>query len=187
MNVLIINLCSQSLHYFEFVKPVEDIIRGAGQDFLTKHYSKINSKDIESSSRIIICGTSLKDFEYQKAGNAFEFIKDYDRPILGICAGMQMICSLFGCRIIEEKEIGMKGTVFDDFLGMNGEKEIYCLHTKAVDEDDALKKEFIIKAKTSCVQALVHKHRQICCTLFHPEVRNKIFIEQFINNNFLRR
>ena len=58
---MIINVCKEKLHYYEFVKPIEDIV---GEK--AKHYRDITKKEIEKSKYIIICGTSLKDNAYLK-------------------------------------------------------------------------------------------------------------------------
>ena len=40
-QILLINVCEQKLHYFEFVKPIENILKDEKKDFFTKHYLKL--------------------------------------------------------------------------------------------------------------------------------------------------
>ncbi|MBI2004350.1 hypothetical protein HYS72_02700 [Candidatus Pacearchaeota archaeon] len=64
--ILIINICKEKLHYFEFVKPIEDILRKENIEYQTIYYKKLTDKELlnKKLEKIIICGTSLKDNEY---------------------------------------------------------------------------------------------------------------------------
>ena len=67
--ILIINICKEKLHYYEFVKPIEDIVKAYELKYFTKHYKEIGKKDLNKCSKIIICGTSLKDNEFSDKKN----------------------------------------------------------------------------------------------------------------------
>ena len=84
MKVLIINISKEKLHYYEFVKPIEDILKEKKIKFFTKHYTKLNSLDVDKVDKIIICGTSLKDNDFIKDENLtkFKWIKTNEKPIL---------------------------------------------------------------------------------------------------------
>jgi GMP synthase (glutamine-hydrolysing) len=167
------------------------------KDFVTKHYTEISKKDIDDAHRIIITGTSLQDFEYSRHIDKFAFLRDLSRsdfrkPVLAICAGMQLLCSLYGCEMITGKEIGLVSANFTgEFLGMSGQREIYALHNMTIKDDAVLKENFHVYAKTNstktnsdkggCVQAIKHKHSKIYGVLFHPEVRNEDMIIRFLS------
>jgi len=189
--ILIINICKQEMHDLEFVKPVEDILSKSEVPFVTKHISKLKKSDIDSCHRIIITGTSLKDFDYTKHKSKFSFLKSFDRPVLAICGGMQLLCMIHGCKLTKFQEIGLKPVAFTaGFLGVDpsvkSDREVYCLHNMAIVDDDSLKDTFHIYAKTyssdgkECIQAVRHKHFKHYGTLFHPEVRNKDLIVNFL-------
>jgi GMP synthase (glutamine-hydrolysing) len=186
--ILIVNICNNLLHYQEFVRPIEDIIRNTEEPFITRHYTELTSKDVYDSHRIIITGTSLQDFEYSKHLDKFKFISDEllkndssKKPILGICGGMQILCLMRGCKLVKGLEIGLVKAKFSaEFLGMNGEKDVYSLHNMVVKKDNALEKHFHIYASTKYVQAVKDKHYKIYGVLFHPEVRNKDIIRRFL-------
>ena len=179
--ILLINICKEGMHYYEFVKPIEDILSGISAPFVTKYYSKLTKKDLDSSHRIIIAGTSLMDMSYSNHISKFRFLKDYDKPILAICGGMQLLCLIHGCKLIKEEEIGLKAVNFNaEFLGVTGSREVYTLHNMAIKDDAILKKIFHIYSKTECVQAVKHKTHKHYGVLFHPEVRNKDIIVQFL-------
>lgn len=174
------------MHYYEFVKPIEDILTRLQEPFTTKHYSTVSKKDLDSSHRIIITGTSLKDMSYSRDLSKFKFLITYDKPILAICGGMQILCLIHGCKLVKGQEIGLKNIIFNaEFLHVNGSRDVYMLHNMAIKDDATLKEQFHIYAKTDCsgislVQAVKHKHLKHYGVLFHPEVRNKDLIENFL-------
>jgi len=177
--ILVINICKEKLHYLEFVKPIEDTIKKTGIKFNTKHYISINSKDLKNADKIIICGTSLKDNCFIEDIKRFEWIRNYDKPVLGICGGMQIIGSVFLAKIGKKTEIGLfKEKFIGDFLGINAgsEEEVYHLHNFFIE----LPKGFLKLTDSKIPQAIKHKEKLIYGTLFHPEVRQKKIIEEFL-------
>ncbi len=172
-RILIINICREKLHYFEFVKPIEDILKSSNTKFKTIHYNKLK-KNIDYD-KIIICGTSLKDDDYLKYD--FSWIKTTDKPILGICAGVQIISLEFGGKIKKGTEIGYFKEYFkEEFLKQKGEKEVYHLHNNY----STLPKNFKKFTNSRIPQAMKHKDKEIYGILFHPEVRNKEVIINFV-------
>lgn len=178
--ILLINICKEELHSFEFVEPVKNIIKNMELDFFEKKYSEIKERDLEKADKVIICGTSLKDNEFIDNIAKFLWIKDFDKPIIGICGGMQIIGLIFGGKIKRETEIGYYKEKFNNFLGLNGEKEVYHLHNNYIDFSKI--KEFKVFSGKKISQAVKHKHQEIYGVLFHPEVRQKELIINFIEN-----
>ncbi|MFA5856612.1 MAG: gamma-glutamyl-gamma-aminobutyrate hydrolase family protein [Candidatus Pacearchaeota archaeon] len=195
-NILIINISNQKLHYFEFVKPIEDILNANKIRFLTKHYKKLNARDVRNFSHIIISGTSLKDNEFVKEINSFKWILLEKKPILGICGGMQIIGLVYEqerrdregdikkdfSNILKKKtEIGFFMENFKkEFLGIIGDKEVYHLHNYYFDFN--LLNDFEIFSESldkTIPQAIKHKDKPLYGVLFHPEVRGKDLIERF--------
>lgn len=184
-KILIINVCNEKLHYYEFVKPIEDILRVNKFKFFTKHYLKLKEDDLKKFSKAIICGTSLKDFYYFIHFDKFKWINKFDKPIFGICAGMQIIVRIFrgrialkGKKIFNRTEIGMTSIVFKkEFLGLNGKEQVYELHQAGILNDG--NKFNIFAASNKGVQAIKHKTKKIYGVLFHPEVRQKDLIINF--------
>ena len=171
--ILIINVCKEPLHYFEFVKPIEKIIE---KDFFTKHYSTIEEGDLRKADKIIICGTSLKDNKFLEDIKKFEWIRNYKKPVFGICAGMQIISLIYGGKIKKESEIGFYKERFRyNLLSFEGEHEVYHLHNNYT----TIPKDFESYIDSKIPQAIKHKTREIYGVLFHPEVRNKKLIEEF--------
>ncbi len=182
--ILIINICKEQLHYYEFVKPIEDIITKSNQTFITRHYIDDYSTiidDLVKCDRVIITGTSLKDMGYSSSLSKFDFLKSYTKPVLAICGGMQLLCMIYKCKLIKGREIGLNAVNFEsDYLGVNGSREAYTLHNMAIRENTALKKSFNIFSRTKYVQSIKHKVLPHYGLLFHPEVRNKDLIVNFL-------
>jgi GMP synthase-like glutamine amidotransferase len=189
--ILLINICKDKLHYYEFVKPIEEILRDKGIKFFSKHYRELKDGDLKNAKKIIICGTSLGDNEFVKDINYFLWIKDYKKPILGICGGMQIIGLVFELdkqvkqldikssfkHILKKKtEIGFYTENFNkEFLGLSGEQEVYHLHNNHVKFGN----EFIEYTDSLINQVVKHKEKEIYGVLFHPEVRQKRLLGYF--------
>jgi len=174
--ILLISTCRETLHNLEFVKPIENILDENKIKYFTKHYSKISKIDLKKADKIIICGTALKDFQLMNNLNKFYWIKNFEKPILGICAGMQIISLMFGSKFKKKTEIGFYEENFTkEFLSLKGENKVYLLHNYYV----ILPKEFEEFTKSKIPKAIKHKSREIYGVLFHPEVRNKHLIKEF--------
>lgn len=186
MKTLIIQLSRKNdkLHFDEFVKPIINIIKKNNKEFQTIHYSDLKKEDTNNYDNIIMSGTPLKDNEYLNKENEkyWNWIKETDKPILGICAGAQALLKVYGGVEEENKiEIGLKQIQVlkeDDIIRKNNLKEIYSLHTKSF----TTPKEFEVFAKTEvCDQIVKVKNKNQYGCLFHPEVRNQNIIRNFIS------
>ncbi len=167
MKLLIINTCSNKLNELEFVLPFES------KTTRTNHYSDL--RDLAWADKILITGTALADNDYLNNLNKFDWLKTIEKPVLGICSGAQIIVSVFGGKIIKNKEIGMievKGELF-------GQKSfsVYSLHQNGISNLKGF--DILAKSKNS-IHAIKHKNKEIYGVVFHPEVRNRWVIEKFI-------
>jgi len=130
--------------------------------------------------KVIISGTSLKNFDYMKSLDKFSWIKNFDKPLLGICAGMQIIGLTFGSKILEEKHVGAFREKFNcEHLDFKGEKEVYYLHSKAVNLPLNF---FKFNLDLDYPTFFKHKKREIYGVLFHPEVYNGELIREFVKD-----
>jgi anthranilate/para-aminobenzoate synthase component II len=178
--ILLINICKEKLHYFEFVKPIEDILKQNNIKFFTKHYKEIKKTDLNDISKIIFCGTSLYDNEFVKDINNFKLFFEINKPVLGICGGMQIIGLIFRGKLKKQTEIGFYNEEFNkEFLGLTDKQNIYHLHNYCIDFYRL--KEFEIFSTNKISQAVKHKEKLIFGVLFHPEVRQKQLIINFCN------
>lgn len=157
--ILLINICKERLHYYEFVRPLEKILERNKVKYITRNYSKLKKADINKANKIIICGTSLKDNDFLKKD--FPWIKKFNKPIFGICGGSHIIGKELGYKKTIKKEIGLKKiNLKKKFLGHKGVLQVYHLH------------------QYSYIPEVFNKDNHYA-TLFHPEVRNEEMIENF--------
>ena len=172
--ILVVNVCKERLHYYEFVKPILDILGSVEERFFVRHYSEIEKRDLSNCDKIIICGTSLKDNKFVEDIDCFGFLRDFNKPVLGICAGMQILGLVFGGKMKKGFEVGFFKEKFDgEFLGLKGNIEAYHLHNNYV-EFSGYWESF---SGGEIPQAVMWKN--FFGVLFHPEVRNKKMILEF--------
>lgn len=175
-----LNWKKDSLGYSEFVEPIVSVVERIGE-VIIKHYNDINVKDLCRCSRIILSGTTLKDRRAIQEPEKFSWLKQTDKPVLGICAGMEIIGQVFNMQIVSGLEIGMTQiTTLKDNTLFSGIFKAYSLHKYAVKPSA----DFEVLAKSAqCVQAIKHKTKPIYGVLFHPEVRNVDILKRFVTLN----
>ncbi len=178
-RVLVIDINYEKLHSLEYVRPIENILKENNSNYEIKNYKE--EIELNKYSHIIISGTSLKNFAYEKHLDKFGFIKTFNGKIFGICAGAQIISKVFGEKIIEKKEIGLIKINLnrDDKIieNLKFPLEIYGLHKKSFGSFE----NFNIILKGEIEELIKHKEKPIYACLFHAEVRNKELIKNFIN------
>ena len=176
--ILIIKTPNRKLHDLEFIKPIEDVLTKNNVDFKSVHYTKLNKELISTADKIIISGTSLKDNACLDSIEDFNWIKKFEKPILGICGGMHILGLIFNGELKKCQEIGLTEVIFkDDFLGFHGEHLVYELHNLNVESN-----EFnTVAVSETCIQAIKHKLKPFYGVQFHPEVRNKNLLVNFVN------
>jgi GMP synthase (glutamine-hydrolysing) len=178
-KILIVDMCyeANSLHYNEFVIPVENIIKENNNKYGIIHFKQLNNNLVNNYSKIILCGVALKDFEYLNHIELFNWIKNYNGYLLGICAGAQIIGKIFESKIKEGCEIGLinvKKVEEDKILENVSLNEIYALHNSYVEVPIGFK----LILETTYPQLFTNGN--IYASLFHPEIRNKNLIKNFI-------
>ena len=85
-----------SLSEAEFVAPVDRIVRQEGHSTRVRHYLDLVPGDLASAGGAILCGTTLADSGYRERMESFAWLPAFPGPVLGICAGMQVIARAFG-------------------------------------------------------------------------------------------
>lgn len=191
-NILIVDMNARrdSLGYLEFVLPIERIVREHRkehhhrdqwrcQESISIHLTELTPEIIQDADRIIMSGMPLKDHEHPEYVEKFVWMKNIDIPILGICGGMQFLAKLYGSEIFDCLEIGMTPieTVKDNPL-FSSTFEAYELHSKAIEPSEIFE---ILARSRECVQAVKHKEKPQFGVQFHPEVRNNVIIERFLD------
>jgi GMP synthase (glutamine-hydrolysing) len=175
--VVDMNWKKDSLGFYEFVLPIVTIAKT--QDECTvKHFLEVTHQDLSQCDRVILSGTALKDTATLSQPEKFRWLKETEKPVLGICAGMETIGVVFGMPLIRSLEIGMTqiNMVKENPL-VSADFRAYSLHSYCIEPSG----DFEVWAKSAkCVQVIKHKIKPLYGVLFHPEVRNPEIIKQFI-------
>jgi GMP synthase-like glutamine amidotransferase len=177
--ILVVDLNSKkdSLAYYEFVSPIV-LVAQEHDKCVVKHYLDVTREDIDGASNIILSGTPLKDNATLQQPEKFNWLKNTDKPVLGVCAGMQTLGVVFGLKLTRCLQIGMTQicTVKENQL-FSGSFRAYTLHNFSVETSG----DFEVLAESArCIQAMKHKQKQVYGVLFHPEVRNPDVLKRFI-------
>jgi GMP synthase-like glutamine amidotransferase len=166
-----------SLAFAEFVSPIVSVVAPL-EDCGVKHFLDINPSDLGGCGKIILSGTTLKDHATLKQVDKFNWIKTYNKPILGICAGMQTISLVFGTPLTNCLQIGMTEiTTLKNNPLFQGAFKAYALHNYSVEQSQTFE---TLAESAKCIQAIKHKQKTIYGVLFHPEVRNQEILKRFI-------
>ena len=175
--VVDMNCKKSSLGFSEFVLPIASVVKELDV-CIAKYYKDIRQEDLAQCNAVILSGTPLKDNATLSQLEKFEWIKTCDKPILGICAGMQTIGLVLGARLKRCLGIGMTeiATLKPNSL-FSATFRAYTLHNFSIDPPEEFE---VLAESTQCVQAVKHRQRNVYGVLFHPEVRNPEILQRFV-------
>lgn len=172
---LVIDLCSRDLSRSEFVSPIVSIV---GPGARLKRFIDVEVEEVRAAPSIIICGTAMADDDYLEHMDDLRWLQHTQTPVLGICAGMQLIALHNGARLVEGKEIGMVHVEpVEDNPIVPEPIEAYGLHKYDLADLDMFR---VLARSPTCVQAIVHRDRPLYGVLFHPEVRRGNVVSRFL-------
>lgn len=166
-----------SLGYNEFVLPIVSVLEPL-ESCIVKHFLDVEHSDLFSCSRIVLSGTTLKDFEAQNHLDSFQWIKTCNKPILGVCAGMQVTSLIYGVPLTPCLQVGMTEITTQKANPLfEGTFQAYTLHSLSVQPSETFT---VLAYSAKCIQAIKHKQKPIYGILFHPEVRNQGLLKKFL-------
>jgi GMP synthase (glutamine-hydrolysing) len=178
--VVDMNWKPDSLAKNEFVQSIVSVAEPV-EKCTIKHYLEVKPEELGGFSKVILSGNTLKDHEALKHLDKLCWIKTFERPILGVCAGMQIINQVFGEPLSPCLQIGMTEiqTVKENPL-FEGNFSAYTLHNYSVSPSETFE---VLAQSAKCIQAIKHKQKDIYGVLFHAEVRNPDVIRRFLALN----
>jgi len=175
----VLDLCQEprSLSRYEFVDPIVRALKEAGAHVSTAHYTE--GPPPRAARGAVLCGTALQDNGYAGDECAFSWIRDWQYPLLGICAGMQVLAREAGATLFAHTEIAFRDlriTAASPLLGSPRTIPCYHLHTQAV----GLPPGWACLAGTPAYpEAVWQPATDRYGILFHPEVRNTWILSSF--------
>lgn len=181
--ILILDLTDPMLPVLhdEFVSPIIRLVKQLSGSVFSTHLSDLIVPSYPISG-IIICGTALADTWY-KSQSLEPVFKRWNAPILGICAGMQILVCESGGKCIPSLEIGMEPITLtsagkeDTLTRGKGDFSGYALHQYTT----TIPESWIVLAVSKNGPEIVKSTKSLRYgILFHPEVRNEWIIERFI-------
>ncbi|MCQ8893036.1 MAG: glutamine amidotransferase [Methanolinea sp.] len=164
----------------EFVRPVAQIVGRSGAEWTCCHFTEVDGQALAGCGAVILCGTALKDRSYLDAREHFSWLRDAVNPVLGICAGMQVISLACGGIVYDCCEIGMvevKTLVPHPLLPPGPQFSAFELHSIGCTAPPGWR---VLALSQACIQAFCHPVRPLFGVMFHPEVRNEGVVERFL-------
>ncbi|NTV00021.1 MAG: hypothetical protein HGA55_02725 [Methanoregulaceae archaeon] len=180
--ILLVDLCFReaSLGFEEFVLPIRRIVERCGLSSREIHYHRVVPDEIRGSEAVVLCGTPLADNQFLVDIRQFTWVPACPVPVLGICAGMEVLTLVHGARLDTCPEIGMtpvRVTGKDPLLDRTGEFPAYELHGFGCQVPEYFR---VLAESDRCVQVMRHESRPQWGVMFHPEVRNEWVVERFL-------
>ncbi len=170
----------ESLSYYEFVLPISTILMHLNISHTIRYWRE--EGNLKGTQGCILCGTALADNEFVSDMSRFSWIASSSIPILGICAGMQVLSLVAGGTLKEEPIIGMQEitsleTGPYELMGLHKQFSGFELHKYITDIPSSCTPLAISGER---VVAMRHQTRPWYGVMFHPEVRNEWVLDQFI-------
>ncbi|RLF18033.1 MAG: hypothetical protein DRN06_02535 [Thermoprotei archaeon] len=176
--ILVVSTCRFPLSEEEFVRPIVELIEEKGGSYrVRRYYEEIR---FERYSKVIVCGTALRDFDYLNYVENFRGLAEYGGEVLGICAGYQILAVIYGNRLEEVEKIGVRRVEVVESNPLTVEREFYAyfLHVYALRE--ANERLEVLALQGDEIAMFRVSGKDFYGVSFHPEVLNRDIIERFI-------
>lgn len=167
-----------------FAKPIEKIISKVGSTSFFIEYTDCLDFDFTEFDGAFLTGSPQGDDIVEHHLPYFCWIQDFEKPILGICAGHHITGFMFGSKLLrsEEPESGdfdveilKPDPLFKDMPNTFIVKQ---MHNDSV----TLPENFdLLATSTTCKNQLMkHKQKPLYTCQFHPEFYNHKLIRNFV-------
>ena len=181
-KILIVNNAAPGIT--EFTRPLEKIVSAAGMEWVSVEYAECPSFDFSTVDGVILSGSPQGNDIVEHHQAYFQWIKSFEKPVLGICAGHHITGYLYGARLLrsEEPESGdsdvtiAKGDILFD--GMPHQFKVKQMHNDSI----TLPQDFKLLAFSEICKNQIMKHRNkpLYTCQFHPEFYNHNLIVNFL-------
>lgn len=182
IHILIINNAEQGETGFTW--PLEKIISDAGFIAETIEYKECISFNFDKADGILLSGSPQGDDIVEHHLPFFHWLKSYEKPVLGICAGHHIAGYLYGAELLrgEEPESGdFTVEILEDnqlFSGLPQKITVKQMHNDSISLPPGF--ELLATSKTCHNQIMKHWNKPLYSCQFHPEYYNQKLIQNFL-------
>jgi len=183
-KILVIN--SAQPENMQFTKPINRILHSEGYETTIAHWSSFRDKVKMDPYSCIFISASPKgnNTNFQERLRAFQWLREYLKPVMGICAGHQLTGVLFGGELMKNSgsEEGKLEVVLSRdhplFEGIPSPLQVEQHHLDSVSLPD----DFILLAssETCRVQAMIHRTRPLFSVQWHAELSGPELMKNFL-------
>ena len=181
-KIVIINNSEPALN--EFTDPIRKILLGYNAISEVVEYTDSENKNLSVFDGIILSGSPQGDDIVEHHLPYFQWIKEFNKPILGICAGHHLVGALYGSELYRslEPESG-DGTIKilkEDPLteGLSKKVRVKQMHNDSISVPSGF---ILLASSTVCKNQLMkHPYKPIYSCQFHPEYYNHELFKNFI-------
>ncbi len=182
-KILIINSAEPGIT--EFTEPLVKIVKTAGYRPTVIDYAQCTEQILADTDGVIISGSPQGDDIVEHHLPWFTWLKTFEKPVLGICAGHHITGFLFGSELLrsEEPESGdFEVQILNDdaiFRGFGKQFTVRQMHNDSITLPDDF-----VQLATSYIcrnQLMKHRHKRLYTCQFHPEYYNYKLIGNFLN------
>ncbi len=182
VEVLIINNAEPGID--EFTNNILYALHEFEVSSTTINYHECHTIKLETYDGIILSGSPQGDDIVAHHLPYFQWIKTYNKPVFGICAGHHITGALYHAELFRSKEpesgaIEIEILVEDPItFNLPKKMEVKQMHNDSV----SLPKGFILLAtsKTCRNQLMKHNNKPLYTCQFHPEYYNIEFFRNFV-------
>lgn len=181
-TILVVNNAEPGIR--EFAQPIEKIIADSRAQPIFIEYRECLTFDFSKVDGAILTGSPQGDDIVEHHLPYFKWVKDFDKPLFGICAGHHVTGYLYGSKLLrsEEPESGdfevsivKTDPIFEKLTETFKTRQ---MHNDSITVPEEF--ELLATSKTCINQLMKHKTMSLYTSQFHPEFYNHQLIRNFI-------
>ena len=168
----------------EFVLPIQEILDALSMPYGVIEYEQLSEHEVNGYSGVILSASPKGNDIVEHHQQHYQWVRGYPKPVLGICAGHQIIGVLFGGKLLRnmKSEIGavVIQIVRDDEI-FNGMERKFSVVQEHMDSVTCPQDFAVLASSDRCKnQVMKHRKRPIYSTQFHAEKSETRVITNFV-------
>lgn len=182
-KILIVNNAEPGIT--EFTNPIEKIVTESGFISVTIEYAGCLDFNFDTFNGVILTGSPQGDDIVEHHLPYFLWIKNFNKPVFGICAGHHITGYLYGSKILRSKEPESGDFLVNIvknnplFVGMPETFRVKQMHNDSITLPEDF--ELLATSRTCHNQLMKHRAKPFYTCQFHPEYYNHKLIKNFLS------